>query len=102
MREVASASSIAQSGMTAALRHLDSAAHNIANVQTEPFRRQQTVQTEQQGGGVTTQFQRASKEGPALEADVVNQLQAKNSFLANLAVFKTQDRMAGRLLDESA
>jgi len=41
----------------------------------------------------------ASTAGNALEQDVVTQLQAKNSFIANLAVFKTQDKMAGALLD---
>jgi hypothetical protein len=30
---------------------------------------------------------------------MVGLLQAKNSFLANLAVFKTGDRMTGSLLD---
>jgi hypothetical protein len=32
----------------------------------------------------------------------VTQLQAKNAFLANLAVFKTSDKMAGALLDQTA
>jgi hypothetical protein len=30
---------------------------------------------------------------------VVSQLQAKHAFIANLAVFKTQDKLAGSLLD---
>jgi len=38
----------------------------------------------------------------APEADVVSQLQDKNAFLANLAVFKMQDKMAGALLSQSA
>ena len=41
----------------------------------------------------------ASVEGSSLESDMVGQLQAKNSFLANLAVFKTSDKMTGALLD---
>jgi len=41
-------------------------------------------------------------EGPALETDVVAQLQAKNAFLANLAVFKTSNKMAGALFDTTA
>lgn len=40
--------------------------------------------------------------GNALETDVVTQLQAKHSFMANLAVFKTSDKMAGALLDVRA
>jgi flagellar basal body rod protein FlgG len=94
--------SIAQSGMVAAMRQLDSAAHNIANQQTEGFRRQQVVSTEQSGGGVTTVLQKSSNAGHALETDVVSQLQSENAFAANLAVFKTHNRMAGALLDESA
>ena len=33
--------------------------------------------------------------GRALERDMVEQLQAKNSFLANVAVFRTADAMTG-------
>lgn len=95
-------SSIAVSGMNAAQTHLNSSAHNIANLGTEGFRRQEVLQSEQTGGGVAASLTRAATEGPALEADVVEQLQAKNSFLANLAVFKTSNKMAGALLDKTA
>jgi len=97
-----SLSSIAQSGMQAAQTHLNSSAHNIANLATGGFRRQEVVQTEQSGGGVATSLTRSSATGPALESDVVEQLQAKNAFLANLAVFKTSNKMAGALLDKTA
>jgi hypothetical protein len=43
---------------------------------------------------------RTAQEGASLETDMVAQLQAKNSFLANLAVFKTSNAMAGVLLDK--
>jgi flagellar hook protein FlgE len=97
-----SLSSIALSGLNAAQTNLQVSANNIANLPTEGFRRQQVQQSEQAGGGVTTQITRAEAEGSALEEDVVAQLQAKNSFLANLAVFKTSNSMAGALLDMSA
>ena len=45
---------------------------------------------------------RAPVAGAALETDVVAQLEAKNSFLANLAVFKTSNQMQGALLNEKA
>jgi flagellar basal body rod protein FlgC len=51
---------------------------------------------------VSTQIARSSQEGAALEADVVDQLQAKNAFLANLSVFKTSDKMAGALFKTKA
>jgi len=50
---------------------------------------------------VTASVASASTPGAALETDVVSQLQAKNAYLANLAVFKTQDKMAGALFSRS-
>ena len=57
---------------------------------------------EQTGGGVTTSITKSSVEGSALETDMVSQLQAKNAFLVNLAVFKTSNQMAGALIDQKA
>jgi hypothetical protein len=50
-------------------------------------------------GGVRTSVTQALQPGQSLEAEVVAQLQAKHDFLANLAVFRTSDRMTGSLLD---
>lgn len=94
-----SISSIALSGMNAAQATLNSSAHNIANLNTSGFRRQEVVQNAQSGGGVSTTLTTASMAGSSLETDVVTQLQAKNAFLANLAVFKTSNAMTGALLD---
>jgi flagellar hook protein FlgE len=85
--------------MNASQTALNASSHNIANMNTAAFRRQEVVQSAQREGGVSTSLATASFEGTSLEADVVAQLQAKNSFLANLAVFKTSDKMAGALLD---
>ncbi len=94
-----SLSSIALSGMNAAQTSLNASAHNVANLATDGFKRQEAVQTEQAGGGVSTTVRQAEVAGNALETDVVTQLQAKHSFIANLAVFKTSNQMAGALLD---
>jgi flagellar hook protein FlgE len=51
---------------------------------------------------VTASLSQATHEGAALETDVVGQLVAKNQFLANLAVFKTNDQMMGALLDATS
>ena len=99
---MASISSIALSGMNAAQTQLNVSAHNVANLSTEGFRRQEAGQSEQTGGGVKTTVTRSPAEGASLEADMVSQLQAKNAFLANLAVFKTSNAMAGALLDKTA
>ena len=88
--------------MNAAQTQLNASAHNIANLGTENFKRQEVTQTPQSVGGVATSVGQASAAGPSLEADVVSQLQAKNAFLANLAVFKTSDKMAGALLNIKA
>ena len=97
-----SLSNIALSGMRAAQTTLDSSAHNIANLGTQGFRRQQVQQQAEAGGGVSTRITRAEVAGNALERDVVDQLQAKNAFLANLKVFKVADKMAGALFNEKA
>lgn len=94
--------SIASSGMAAAQTRLQSSASNIANLSTNNYRRQEVNQTAQSGGGVSATVSRAATAGAALEADVVDQLQAKNSFLANLAVFKTSNQLQGALLNEKA
>ena len=88
--------------MNAAQTTLNASAHNIANLGTAGFRRQEAVPSELADGGVSTTLARSGAEGPSLETDMVAQLQAKNSFLANLAVFKTANVMTGALLDTQA
>ena len=97
-----SISSIALSGLNAAQVALQSSAHNIANQNTPGFRRQEVAKNAQTGGGVATTVTTVSAEDASLEADVVAQLQAKNAFLANLAVFKTSNLMTGVMLDKLA
>lgn len=99
---MASIQSIALSGMQAAQTQLDAAASNVANAQTAGYRRREVAQQAQAEGGVTTRIVQSGQPGAALETDLVSQLQAKNAFLANLAVFKTSDAMAGALLDKKA
>ena len=91
--------SIAFTGMQAAQTQLGAAGHNIANQGTPSFRRQTVQAQSQPTGGVQVSLGRASEPGASLEEDVVGLLQAKHAFLTNLAVFKTQDRMMGSLLD---
>ena len=94
-----STSAIALSGMNAAQTSLQASAHNIANLGTDGFRRERVVQSTSASGGVETSVSQLAQAGNSLETDVVDELQAKNSFLANLAVFTTSDRMTGSLLD---
>lgn len=102
MNITASTSSIALSGLQAAQTRLQVSAHKVANSQTVGFQPLQVEQSTQTGGGVGTQVSRSSQPSAGLEGDVVAQLQAKNAFLANLNVFKTQDAMLGSLLNTQA
>jgi len=95
-------SAISLSGMQAAQVRLQTSAHNIANGQTEGFRPLEVEQTPNAEGGVTAHVRRSNLVGEDLVTDVVDQLRAKNDFLANLAVFKTSEKMLGSLIDQVA
>ncbi len=99
MVRMSALSSIAASGLHAAQARLSVSAHNLANAATPGMRRQQLVTSTDAGGGVSTAVVRAAQPGASLERDVVDQLQARHEFAANLAVFRTADRMTGTLLD---
>lgn len=88
--------------MKAAQVQLDASARNVANMETAGYQRRVFQQTTQSNGGASSQVFNSMKAEPSLETDVVNQLQAKNRFLANLSVFKTGNAMMGSLLDQKA
>lgn len=107
-----SAAAIGLSGMRAAQRHLDTSAHNVANLQTPDFQRQTVVQTPQPGaGGVQTEIRRepaalgpdsGESFGAHLAEDLVGQRMSLYSFAANLKTVQTHDDMLGALLDTKA
>lgn len=99
---MSSVASIGLSGLNAASLRLSSAAHNVANLQTPEFRRQQVLQQAQPEGGVQAQVTRAAQPGAALAEDVVMQIEASAAYRANLGVIKTEHEMLGRLLDLKA
>lgn len=92
-------SSIARSGMTAALQQLDSSAHNIANGQTTNFKRELVTQRELPNGGVTTTVEQSQAIAHDLSGDIVQQISATYSFQANLHTVRTQQDMMGTLID---
>ena len=104
---MAAISTISLSGMQVAQTQLDVAAGNIANAQTVDYQRRTVVQTSLPNGGVTATVAQNAAVGnttgtatdASLATDVVSELQAKNAFIANLAVFKTANKMSGALLD---
>lgn len=95
-------SSTALSGLAAATTQLQASAHNIANLQTPGFRRQQVLQEARPEGGVTVSLTRAAAPGEALAEDVVRQMESSLVYRANLAVLRTDAGMLGGLLDERA
>ena len=97
---MASFVSIAFSGLQAAQLRLDSAAHNVANMNTSGFKRQTVTQEAVPVlGGTRASLGEASTEGVALEQEAVEQMSATYAFKANLQTIKTQDAMMGALLD---
>ena len=93
--------SVSTSGMQAAQTTLDASAHNIANLGTSGFRREQVAQQSTATGGVETTVMPASVPGHAPETDLVALLQARSAFQLNLVVFKTDERMLGSLLNST-
>jgi len=95
-------SSTALSGLNAASLQLQSSAHNIANLQTPDFRRQQVQQRAQPGGGVSASLASADVPGDALAQDFVNQMQASVVYKANARMLRVQRDLLGTLLDVQA
>jgi flagellar hook protein FlgE len=94
--------SIAQSGLQAAQARLNVSANNVANAQTEGFRRDQVQAVAQADGGVRTQVSKMPQSGADLMQDLLDQKSATYAFKANLQTVKTADEMMGRLLDVRA
>lgn len=99
---MASPSLMAQSGMRAAQLRLDASAHNIANLQTRDFHRQEVQQQTAGSGGVDASIRVAPAPGEALANDRVEQKMATYAFKANLKVIQTEKQMLAHLLDERA
>lgn len=102
MRTMSAISSIAQSGMQAAQLRLASSAHNVANLQTPGFQRQQVQQQAlPPQAGVQAQV-RPGSEGTELNTEAVEQISASYAFKANVLMLRSADAMIGSLLDVRA
>lgn len=92
-------SSIAASGLRTAQTHLDASARNIASQSNPVASRQAARQGEAASAGVSPLLSQSGEAGPALEKDLIYQLQSKNEFLTNLQTLKTDQAKMGSLLD---
>jgi flagellar hook-associated protein FlgK len=96
-------SSTALSGMYAAQSKLNASAHNIANLGTQGFTRQEVLQSSAAGGGTQVSL-RSSPAGVGnnLEADLIQQLQSALTYQANVSVLKTNNQVMGTLINIKA
>lgn len=107
----------ALSGLTAFAKQTEVSAHNVANVNTDGFKKSRTELVEVEAGGVLPVVQKDDSDGPAVLKDTehgpaqvelsnvdlgeeaVNQIIAQRGFEANLNTLKTADNMLGTILD---
>ncbi len=88
--------------MQAAQLRLASSAHNVANLQTPGFQRQQVQQQAlPPQAGVQAQV-RPGSEGTELNTEAVEQISASYAFKANVLMLRSADAMIGSLLDVRA
>ncbi|ALV07239.1 flagellar basal body protein [Roseateles depolymerans] len=87
------------SGISAANERLRASANNIANLNTEGYRRERVEAQTTDSGGVSTTVTKLPTPGQDLATDVVDQQAAAYTFIANLKVLQTQVRAEGALLD---
>ena len=95
-------SSTALSGLAAAQTRLAASAHNVANLNTPGFRRDEVRAQADPNGGVRVSVQQAQRPGADLVRDVVEQKAAAYAFKANLQVLKTERTTTGSLFDAVA
>lgn len=105
----------AYSGFAAFGRKVSVSGHNIANSETDNFKKKELVIEIQEGGGVTTQVQKVPETRTAPEPveritktesarvnlgeEIVELSVAQRSFEANAQSPKTQEEILGTLID---
>lgn len=107
----------ALSGLTAFSTQIDVTAHNVANVNTNGFKKSRTEFVAVETGGVRSVIQKNETAGPTvlndtgygpaqlelsnvdLGEEAVNQIIGQRGFEANLNVLNTADELLGSLLD---
>ncbi len=93
------------------------AAHNVANVETEGFKKQRAILSEQAEQGVQVDIEQVDTPGPLissvengqtamregsnvdLEEEIPEAMLVRRYYQANLKLLETQDEMVGSLVD---
>lgn len=107
----------ALSGLAAFGKQIEVVAHNVANLNTEGFKKSRTEFVEVQSGGVLPVVHKDDTSGPTVLRDTggnpflielsnvdlgeesVQQIVAQRSFEANLQTIKTGNSLLGSILD---
>jgi len=107
----------ALSGLTAFSTQVAVTAHNVANVNTDGFKKSRTELIALESGGVRSAIQKDETAGPTilnntgygpaqlalsnvdLAEEAVNQILGQRGFEANIQTIKTADEMLGTILD---
>lgn len=100
----------ALTGMQTAGRMLGASAHNIANAQTDGFKRLKSIPEEGSVGGVRVTLAQDHTAGSAflamhegshvdIQEELINTLEATQLFEANVGSLKVQSKLLGTLLD---
>lgn len=107
----------ALSGLTAFGKQIEVVAHNVANVNTDGFKKSRTEFVEIPGGGVLPVVEKDDSSGPTvlrdtgnhqtmvelsnvdLAEEAVQQIMAQRSFEANLQTLRTGNSLLGSILD---
>jgi flagellar basal-body rod protein FlgC len=107
----------ALSGLTAFSTQIDVTAHNVANVNTDGFKKSHVQLVSVETGGVLPVVRKDDSAGPTILRDIgygptqvelsnvdlgqetVNQIIGQRGFEANLNLLKTADELLGSLLD---
>jgi flagellar hook protein FlgE len=105
------------SGLAAYAKHVEVTAHNVANANTNGFKKSRTEFVAIETGGVLPVIQKNESAGPAILNDTghgpaqvelsnvdlgeetINLIIGQRVFEANIQVLKTADEMLGRILD---
>ena len=105
------------SALFALQKKLDSTANNVANIETDGYKKERVTMEEQKPSGVKANVEKIDTPGPQvleqtergevlveksnveLAEEMPNLLITQRSFEANLKMLKTEDEMVGSLLD---
>jgi flagellar basal body rod protein FlgG len=115
MKSMIPALDAAATALQAYGKKVQTTAHNIANLNTEGFKKSRVILEESQPGGVTASVQRIDAPGAPiaylensvisessnvdLGEEMVNLMTSKHAFQANLKILKAEGERIGFLLD---